>query len=422
MTRRVLVEKLPVAPAADDVMSLSPEHALREHISTETVRRCTEAYGEALTAIILTGSLARDEATFVREGSKWQVLGDAEFLLVFQSRAKLPAAASVREVSESIQDALAAQDLTCKTTLGTVGPDYLRKMEPSIFGYELKVCGRVVWGRQDVLSLIPPFSPNDIPLEDAWQMLCNRMIELLEVVLESNPCEPPSAELHYRTAKLYLDMATSFLVFVERYVPTYRGRAAKLSTFAEAAADFESAPIPLREFSRYVTACTHWKLGSAEAGPPQTWDFWRLAVSHAERLWRWETACLTDVPPDSELSHLWQRRMSLQPAIQRLRGWFYLVREGGWRRSRSRWTSWFRRAWTASPRYWTYSAATQIVFLLPDLVSQDGAKELQNGESLDFEAWLPYARRKTEQSSPSWKPLAADIVRHYQDFLVGTRS
>src|SRR5690242_4138408 len=52
-------------------------------IGEETVRLCLEKC-EKLGAIILTGSLARGEATFVQEKTGWRVLGDADFFLVYR--------------------------------------------------------------------------------------------------------------------------------------------------------------------------------------------------------------------------------------------------------------------------------------------------------------------------------------------------
>ena len=53
--------------------------ALRATIGTETARLCAERYGVHLRAVVLTGSLARDEATWRTDGIKWSALGDAEF-------------------------------------------------------------------------------------------------------------------------------------------------------------------------------------------------------------------------------------------------------------------------------------------------------------------------------------------------------
>ena len=421
MARRVLVGKLQVAPAADTVMSR--EHALRELISTETVRLCEEAYGEDLTAIILTGSLARDEATFVQEGANWRVLGDAEFLLPFQSRADVPSAASVHDVSESIQRALASHGVTCKITLGPVGPDYLRKIEPSIFGYELKACGRVIWGNEGILSLIPQLSIRDIPLEDAWRMLANRMVELLEAVIgAADPSKPMTKELHYRTVKLYLDMATSLLLFSDEYAPTYRQRAAKLSSLDELAGSDGFTRFALREFSDHVANCTRWKLDPVQKNLPATWELLSAAIRHAEGLWRFELARVTGLSPRTNRLDLEDRWMQLQPAPERLKGFLYVLRQREWSKSLKDWPRWLSLAFRGSPRYWVYKAASEIFFRLPKLLQSDGVDLETDVSCEELSWWLPVREAPLTGSLSGWQRAASAVAWNYHVFLEKTRA
>ena len=59
--------------------ALSP----RPLILDETVALCTQVYKNRLRAIVLTGSVARDEGTFVNTAEGMTLLGDAEFFVVF---------------------------------------------------------------------------------------------------------------------------------------------------------------------------------------------------------------------------------------------------------------------------------------------------------------------------------------------------
>src|SRR5204862_702462 len=91
-------------------------------------------------------------------------------------------------------------------------------------------CGQAIWGDAGALALIPDFSPSEIPLEDGWRLLCERIVEQLSVADQLLEWRPTlSAEAHYQTVKLYLDMATSFLLFSGVYAATCREPSKRLA-------------------------------------------------------------------------------------------------------------------------------------------------------------------------------------------------
>jgi hypothetical protein len=199
--------------------------ALRDLICAETRAVCQQTYGQTLRAIVLTGSLARNEATFVERPDGLTLLGDAEFLLVFHIGAPLPSASDAHRIRVEIEGRLLRNGLHGTVTVSGVPPSYLRRLRPSIFAYELTAYGSVIAGDQSVLNLVPRFAVSEIPLEDAWRLLANRIVEQLETLRELPVDETPLPDnVHYRTVKLVLDTATSFLVFVGGYKPTYAER------------------------------------------------------------------------------------------------------------------------------------------------------------------------------------------------------
>jgi len=104
---------------------------------------------------------------------------------------------------------------------------FARRARPSIFVYDLREHGKVLWGRDDVLARIPPFGPEAIPRQDALHLLFNRIIEQLELGdrLPRMPAEQlPGAA--YQGVKLTLDVAGSALAFAGTHVPQYRRRPA----------------------------------------------------------------------------------------------------------------------------------------------------------------------------------------------------
>jgi hypothetical protein len=396
---------------------------LRASIGSETARRCAERYAGRLQSVILTGSLARDEATWRTDGGKTRVLGDAEFLVVLDDGAPLPDAAHVHALTQQIEADLATRGVVCPITLSLVYADYLRHLRPAIFAYELRTSGRPVWGDATVLSLIPAFSGSDIPLEDGWRLLCNRLVEQLEAAPDSSELRAHLPEpVLYRTVKLHLDMATSLLVFVGQYEPTYRGRAERLRDLARQQASGDRYPFRLEPFARIVSACTEWKLEGAD-GPPPEGVSWESVIDRARRLWRWELARLSGVSaelPDRALMDAWLKR---QPALERARGWLHVLRKCGWHRSWRLWPRWARLLRRGSPRYLVYSAACRLLFELPRVEAESGSGlpggGVWDGVRDDLPVIRPWA---AQRRALPWQEAAGEITWSYREFLVGTRA
>lgn len=386
-------------------------------ICDETTRIAVEKYAGRLRAVVLTGSTARGEASFVWEAGRWRALGDAEFFLVFHESAALPDKRALGLLSRDVEKALADRRIDCHIDVSPVREAFFRALPPHVFAHELQEHGKVVWGDPDILSLIPPFSIADIPLEDAWRMLCNRMIELLEVSgqLVGRPAFLPEA-VHYRTAKLYLDMATSLLLFTGGYQPSYRGRAASLEELA--ASDSPSA-FPLKQLSDLVARSTQFKLGQARSPEPIT--VWEDAIRYAHCLWRWELSRMTGIPEPASDRELMAGWMRLQPLRARARGWAYVVRKRGWLRSWRHWGRWARTGWRASPRYLVYAAASELFFQLPEMLADtDGNRE---EELMGLRLLLPLSQpMRTGGGQSAWKHVAREIAWNYHEFLQSTRS
>ncbi len=404
--------------------------AVKRAICEETARLCLDAYNGQLRAIVLTGSLARDEATVVKAKEYWELWGDAEFFLVFKDLAPLPPATNPIAIAAEINSSLLKRRARCRVSLEAVHSRYFREIRPHIFAYELRTWGKTVWGEATVLSLIPDFPASAIPLEDAWRLLCNRMIEQLEVV--GGPTGAPEVArdgIRYRTAKLYLDMATSYLLFKGAYAPTYRQRAEALNQREKEAPGEEALPFSPRDFAERVADSTHFKLTGSirENGfldPGRGKDeasLWRESLSLARQLWRWELARLAGVrgnASDRELMRAWMR---LQPVSQRARGWLYVARKRGWLRSWAEWPRWAHLAWRASPRYWIYDVAIELVSRLEGPGLGPGPLKHVDHDLVELRGWLPAIPGEDLRGDPSFR-LASEIVWNYHEFLVSTQA
>ena len=397
---------------------------LRTTIGEKTAELCVRDYVRSLRAVVLTGSLARDEATWVREASGWRLLGDAEFFLVLERGARLPSRPALSRLQGEIQRTLERDQIVVHVQLAPVYVRYFTNLRPHIFAYELRVCGRVVWGDTSILSLIPAFSAVDIPLEDAWRLLANRMIEHLEALAATGTGAATVPEgLRYRTAKLYLDMATSLLVFAGSYAPTYKERRARLGILASTAGTDEDWPFPLGPFSLQVNLSTDLKLTSGwEQSAGLGWEVWRQGLRYARLLWRWELARLTHGPTaeGSELMQTWLRRQSF---AQRLRGWMFVWRTCGWVRSWRWWPRWARLALGGSPRYWVYAAAYGLFCQLPEVFEAGGDTDALVQVAEEVMKCLPVIRSPwTKSTKLGWRQLVEEVIWNYRRFLEPTRA
>lgn len=398
-------------------------------ICEQTAEAVVETFGSRLCALILTGSTSRDEATVIDQNGIRKLLGDAEFLLVFAEGAALPSPSSVEDLRRKVEGGLAQAGVSVSLDLSPVPPNFMRRMEPHIFAYELRTCGQVVWGEPEILSLIPVFAPADIPLEDGWRLLCNRVIEVIEAAGEADrhASDLPSA-LHYSTVKLYQDMATSYLLFAGCYEPTYRLRAERLARMAADPQPASDLPFRLADFSARVSACTRFKLAgipsseSSETLCPASAEFICTAVTDAHALWRWELARLIGGENHRSDADLMTRWMRTAPFRARARGWAHVLRKCGWHRSFRWWPRWLRLATKSSPRYCVYAAASQLFFRAGGLPEALNAPEALNSDLRPIRSWLPVERVTSNHASSNWRQAMLGICWNYHEFLKDTRS
>jgi len=397
--------------------------ALREAICEEVRAVCTQFFGERIRAIILTGSLARDEGTFLRRGDTWTSPGDAEFLIMTSWKTSLPTAEEISEVRRQINSRLLQRKISCKTDLGPAYAHYLRNLPPHIFSYELRECGKVIWGDSNVLNLIPRFPVQQLALEDAWCLLCNRLIELLGFPEElASDGSLSSAKFRYHIQKLYLDMATSFLVFVRAYAPGYQKRREILSRLAEETQGREEYPFDLQEFAEIVAVCTERKLSPINSDEEAVALDPGEAIRTAHRLWRWELERLTgteDALADCELIKRWMRSAPLR---QRVRGWLVVLSACGCHKSFGSWPRWLKLCRQASPRGCVYFVASGILFKLLGERTRSHETDWRK-DAMTLMDFLPVRKLGTEARPPvRWEDLASDATWNYRRFLVGTRS
>lgn len=184
---------------------------------------------KGVVSLILTGSFSRGEGSVVPAGSGKMavVLGDMEFFVLLDAQADFNVMQDkLTALSSRVTSELGDAGISCKTEFSPVARGYLRRAKPTIFNYELKRHGKVVYGRADVLTEMPPFVAADIPVVDGFYLLCNRIVE--QLLLYRKLAGKATVDIkagEYELVKFYIDMAGSYLTVCGEYQPTYAERA-----------------------------------------------------------------------------------------------------------------------------------------------------------------------------------------------------
>ncbi|MGO9518202.1 MAG: hypothetical protein ACLPND_14255, partial [Candidatus Korobacteraceae bacterium] len=331
----------------------------KSRITDAMRRRCSQSLGPRLKAVVLTGSLARNEATWLQTDRGVQFLSDAEFIVIVEDNEAIPSPEVVTLICSGAEEELRDQGVLCKLSFGAVREAFLLNLGETIFGHELLTCGEVVYGDSGILKVQ---GAGHVSQEDAWRMLANRTVELLEIVPELlTGVAQLSEAAQYRLTKLYCDMATSVLVFKQEFVAGYQARAGKLCDL-HARGLLSDLPFDADWFVEMVRRCTDYKISHSwdGASPFERPGSAQQAVTVLRSLWTWELAQMhgTAMPTPGDMLRLHMRRQALK---DRLRGWAYVVRRRGTVDSLRHSGRWLRLLRSASPRYCVYAAGLNAV-------------------------------------------------------------
>jgi hypothetical protein len=388
-------------------------------ICAAAVAMCKASFGSRLHSLVLTGSLARDEATILRRGTTKTLVGDADFLVVLHQDAADRSRPELRKIERSIENLLSDTGISAHIGLGTVYPAYFDRLQPRSFTYELKHSGKVVCGDAHILNRIPQYHPARLSTEDAWRTLNHRIIEVLMAFAASEPganCLP--ANLQYALIKLYLDLATSYLIFAGRYQPTYAARAAELRFLLRETGHLEPWPAHGGRVLQRISDCTEMKVTGKNLAANHSRHFLDEAISFARQLWLWEalelSASAQPVPLHSLLASLGRR----QSVSERIRGWASLLRRIPRNKVQQNCRRWLTLFWVATPRYLTYASAFELFCQIPQLLVTAQSRHAACSFDLARQLLpvLPSDRTKT------WLSLVGATAYSYRNFLLGTSS
>jgi len=372
------------------------------------VRASRDTFGPTLRAVVLTGSLARNEASYVLRDGQTVLQSDVEAIVVLHDDAALPSRASAQALRELAQSYLAERGVSVEVSFSVVHGGYLRHLPPHIYSYELRSCGVVLYGEPSILSLIPDYSATDLSREDAWRLLSNRLIEQMG----STEAAEAAGVLRYRTVKLCIDLASSLLVFFGSFEAGYRARLQCLEGLA-LEKQAQELPIPMEEFLPLVRLCTSVKLRPEDAVDLGE-GFEGRVTRWAWHVWLWELERMSTSGNDVEAEQMIRTFGRRQGHQKLLRGWLYVVRRMGWLGSARYWPGWSSIcAGGLTPRHAIYLAAYRWYDACNGGTLRELSKSIEAVRDL-----LPVKGSATASVSA----MKEQLVWNYKEFTVETRA
>ncbi len=185
--------------------------------------------------IFLCGSFAADEGSVVLETTIPIILSDVDLVVVLESLESMRAFYKMRsELGNACEKLMPDVRFSGHIDIGMFLTESLRGLPPRPGVFEMKARGRMLYGDEKVLDLIPAFEPAAIGNREAVILIENRIISLLGAFPEkSGGSREDLYPFLYEVARVYTDLATAALCLTGLYRLGYRKRWELLQTAIE---------------------------------------------------------------------------------------------------------------------------------------------------------------------------------------------
>jgi hypothetical protein len=138
---------------------------------------------ENIVSLILTGSAARNHATYTHIDGNLSLESDLDFVVVVKSIAIIKSFIVIKRMSKKVTSDLNKRKLTLSHVSFSVTTEKaLLGAGPSIFYQDLNLNGKVILGK-DMHVLFRSYQPSEIPIQDLYRLVFNRMVESLEALV-----------------------------------------------------------------------------------------------------------------------------------------------------------------------------------------------------------------------------------------------
>lgn len=189
----------------------------------------TDRLGNDLKSLILVGSFGRGEGSMhIAADGLIHPVNDYDFLVVLKKSAAIPAKNKITEWETSC----AALTGVRWVDLTIISERHLSFLRPTQFNYDLKWSGQVVCGDNTVLSLVPEYHPQQLPLREAQILLSTRFWcfigtwpERLLAALETFD-EDEQTFILEQLSKALIAAGDSLLMLANQYRVLYRDKEA----------------------------------------------------------------------------------------------------------------------------------------------------------------------------------------------------
>ena len=184
------------------------------------------------TSIVLLGSTARDELVYRQhENGQLELFSDFEMLVVWDSPVSNANRQALKQIAHKFEQKIANPNPLFHIDLLPRRYKRLAKLPPLIFTHEMKVNGRVLFGR-DVLPAVPTVTLDNLNLRNTNEILFKRlwaiMLHLPKNFVLGGIGSAETNVTTYILCRNALDISTVLLPHKGVLLPSYRQRVAHL--------------------------------------------------------------------------------------------------------------------------------------------------------------------------------------------------
>jgi hypothetical protein len=179
-----------------------------------TLKHLEDSFGrDSVISLILHGSVARNRERYSYLDGKPYLESDIDLVAIIKRIDIIKYIRSYRSLTEKITQDLRTKFLLSEVSLVVVTEKRLQHAKPSVFFQEFRSSGKVIFGK-DVISLLPIYRHNQIPVRELVRIIFSNMVRLLERFVNSEIRRETQDQSDYSSVLRSLEKMTSILVRV----------------------------------------------------------------------------------------------------------------------------------------------------------------------------------------------------------------
>ncbi|MCP4614544.1 MAG: hypothetical protein GY845_38175 [Planctomycetes bacterium] len=182
-----------------------------------------------LCGIILYGAFGRGEGRVVKSDKGITYINDLDLLLVFDDGFDL-SPKEARSIRVDL-NRLGRTDGHSFLDIKSVSCHSLQSAPFTMDYFDIKHGSHIIWGRPDLLALIPDYSGSQMPWVQGKRLLMNRLATFFEAKMaleQESPCELKSAFCNYQCSKVALACLDAYLILNSVYTTKYRDKVTRV--------------------------------------------------------------------------------------------------------------------------------------------------------------------------------------------------